>query len=457
MRTRLALLLFDTRTFRRSRRPRTPSNFPTARSRSSCPIRRAAAPTSVGRALAQQLTELWKVPVVVENKAGAGASLGADFVAKSAPDGYTLLFSDSSPFVINPHVYDKLPFDPLKDLEPVALGVHAAPALAVSNNAPGKNVAELLAYARANPDKLTYASPGVGNYTHVAFEYLKHMAGVKMVHVPYRGTNQVMPDLLSGRVDMFLVTISVFDQYEKDGKLRVFAAATDKRLAQPAEPADHRRDRAGLFDRRLVRARGAGRHAARDPRQDQRGRAAGAERAEVPGVVHRAAVVRGGNSHAPAVHGDGRQELREVARAGEDFGREESVSDGFRHAASATAVNSLRPCGGGLGRGVAVAHECFAITPLRTAAGQSDLPARGEVKGSKRRSMLQLFFVFRLRIDQNERHPARLVAAVRPCMAGAALDQHVARFHQRLVVVEHRPDLALQDRSRNRPCRSGGT
>ena len=195
------------------------------------PYTAGGATDAVGRALAQQLSDLWKQPVIVENKAGAGASLGADFVAKSTPDGYTLLFSDSSPFVINPHIYDKLPFDPLKDLEPVALGVQLSPALAVSNKAPGKTLAELLAYARANPDELTYASPGVGNYTHVALEYLKHMAGVKMVHVPYRGTNQVMPDLLSGRVDMFLVTISVFEPYEKDGKLRVIAAATEKRLA----------------------------------------------------------------------------------------------------------------------------------------------------------------------------------------------------------------------------------
>jgi tripartite-type tricarboxylate transporter receptor subunit TctC len=194
------------------------------------PYTAGGATDAVGRALAQQLSDLWKQPVIVENKAGAGASLGADFVAKSAADGYTLLFSDSSPFVINPHIYDNLPFDPLKNLEPVALGVQLSPALAVSNKAPGKTLADLLAYARANPDVLTYASPGVGNYTHVALEYLKHMAGVKMVHVPYRGTNQVMPDLLSGRVDMFLVTISVFEPYEKDGRLRVIAAATEKRL-----------------------------------------------------------------------------------------------------------------------------------------------------------------------------------------------------------------------------------
>jgi tripartite-type tricarboxylate transporter receptor subunit TctC len=153
-------------------------------------------------------------------------------VTKSASDGYTLLFSDLSPFVINPHIYDKLPFNPLTDLAPVALGVHLAPALAVSNNAPGKTLKELLDYARANPDRLNYASPGIGNYTHVALEYLKHLSGTRITHVPYRGTNQVMPDLLSGRVDMFLVTISVFTQYEKEGKLRVLAAATEQRLPQ---------------------------------------------------------------------------------------------------------------------------------------------------------------------------------------------------------------------------------
>lgn len=140
------------------------------------PYTPGGATDAFARALAQQLSELWKQPVVVENKPGAGASLGADFVAKSAPDGYTLLFSDLSPFVINPHVYSSLPFDPLKDLEPVALGVQLAPALAVSNSAPGPGLKELLNFARANPDKLTYASPGIGNYTHVAFEYLKHMA-----------------------------------------------------------------------------------------------------------------------------------------------------------------------------------------------------------------------------------------------------------------------------------------
>jgi len=187
---------------------------------------------AVARAIAQKLSDLWKQPVIIENKAGAGGAIAGDFVAKAPADGYTLLFSDPAPLVINPHIYDKLSFDPAKDLKPVALAVRLAPVLAVSNNAPGKTLADLIAYARANPDKLTYASPGIGNYSHVAMAYLAHMAGVKLVHVPYRGTNQVMPDLLSNRVDMFLVTISIFEQYEKDGRLRILAAATEKRLPQ---------------------------------------------------------------------------------------------------------------------------------------------------------------------------------------------------------------------------------
>jgi tripartite-type tricarboxylate transporter receptor subunit TctC len=207
-------------------------SFPNRPVRIVVPYTAGGGTDAVARALAQQLSELWKQPVLVENKPGAGGSLGADFVVKSVPDGYTLLFSDLSSFVISPHVYQTLPFNPLKDLEPVALGVQLAPVLAVSNSAPGPGVKELLDFARANPGKLTYASPGVGTYTHVAFEYLKHMAKVDIVHVPYRGTNQVMPDLLAGRVDMYLVTISVFTQLEQDKKLRVVAAATEKRLPQ---------------------------------------------------------------------------------------------------------------------------------------------------------------------------------------------------------------------------------
>ena len=132
-------------------------------------------------------------------------------MAKSPRDGYTLLFTDASTFVINPHIYATMPFDPMKDLEPVAMAVQLAPVLAVANNAPGKTMAELIAYAKANPGKLTYATPGVGSYPHVGMEYLKHLAGIDVLHVPYRGSAPAMTDLLAGRLTMYMVTYSVFD------------------------------------------------------------------------------------------------------------------------------------------------------------------------------------------------------------------------------------------------------
>lgn len=186
------------------------------------------------RAISQRLSEMWGQPVVIENRPGAGTSLGADAVAKSQPDGYTLLFTDSSSFVINPHIYAKLPLDPLKDLEPISLAVQLAPVLAIANNAPSKTIPELIAYAKANPSVLTYASPGVGSYTHVAMEYFKHLAGVDILHVPYRGTTPALTDLLGGRTTMYMVTYSVFDALEKEGKLKIVATANDKRL--PARP-----------------------------------------------------------------------------------------------------------------------------------------------------------------------------------------------------------------------------
>ena len=187
---------------------------------------------TVARALSQKLSELWGQPVVIENKPGAGTSIGADAVAKSPHDGYTLLFTDSSAFVINPHIYPNLPFDPLKDLEPVSLSVQLAPVLAVANNSPAKTMPDIIAYAKANPGKLTYASPGIGSYTHVAFEYLKHLAGIDILHIPYRGSTPAMTDLLAGRVTMYMVTYSVFDAYEKDGKLKIVATANEQRFAQ---------------------------------------------------------------------------------------------------------------------------------------------------------------------------------------------------------------------------------
>jgi tripartite-type tricarboxylate transporter receptor subunit TctC len=185
---------------------------------------------TVARAIAARLTERWGKNVYVENRGGAGTAIGGEAAAKSAPDGYTLLFSDSSTFVINPHVYTHLPYDPLKDFEPVSLVVRLAPVLAISNNTPAKTLPELIAYTKANPGKLSYASPGIGTYTNIAMEYFKHEAGVDMLHVPYKGSSAAMADLLAGRVNAYFVTYSVFDAYEKAGKLKILATAMPQRL-----------------------------------------------------------------------------------------------------------------------------------------------------------------------------------------------------------------------------------
>jgi tripartite-type tricarboxylate transporter receptor subunit TctC len=205
-------------------------NFPDHTVKVIVPYVAGGGTDSVARAVGQGLQELWGQPVVVENKSGAGTSVGSEYAAKSAADGYTLLFSDSGALVINPHVYSKLRYDPIKDFEPVALAVRLAPVLAISNDVKAKSVGEFIAYAKAHPGEMSYASPGTGTYTHIAMEYFKHMAGIDMLHVPYKGSSPAMTDLIAGRIASYMVTYSVFDQYEKDGKLKILAAATDKRL-----------------------------------------------------------------------------------------------------------------------------------------------------------------------------------------------------------------------------------
>jgi tripartite-type tricarboxylate transporter receptor subunit TctC len=186
---------------------------------------------TVARAIASRLSEKWGQTVIVENRAGAGTAIGGEAAAKAPADGYTLLFSDSSTFVINPHVYTHLPYKPLQDFEPVSLVVRLAPVMAISTNTPAKTLPELIAYMKANPGKLSYASPGIGTYTHISMEYFKHEAGVDMLHIPYKGSSPAMTDLLAGRVNAYFVTYSVFDANDKAGKLKIIASATPKRLS----------------------------------------------------------------------------------------------------------------------------------------------------------------------------------------------------------------------------------
>ena len=186
---------------------------------------------SVARSLAQQLSKTWGESVLVENHPGAATIIGADLVAKAPADGYTLLFSDTATFVINQHLYAKMPYRPLIDLAPIAEVVQLAPVLAISNAVPVNNLKEFITYAKNNPGKLSYASFGSGSYPNVISEQLKRMAGIDILHIPYKGSTPAVTDMVGGQLSMLMVTLSVFEQLEKAGKLKILATATEKRLS----------------------------------------------------------------------------------------------------------------------------------------------------------------------------------------------------------------------------------
>jgi len=188
----------------------------------------------IARTLADKLTGSLGQPVVVENKPGAANNLGTDFVAKSPPDGYTLVIVASS-HATNKWLYKDLPYDPVKDFAPVVY-THVVPLLlAVHPSVPAKNVQELTAWVRANPDKAIYASSGPGSSLHMAAELYMSMTGTKMQHVPYKGSSAAHPDLLAGRTAMIFDTITAIRGHVKAGTLRGLAVTTAKRASSMPE------------------------------------------------------------------------------------------------------------------------------------------------------------------------------------------------------------------------------
>ena len=194
-------------------------------------------PTSPGgatdafsRALAARLSASWGQAVVVENRAGANQILGADFVSKSAPDGYTLLVSDASSFVINPHLYPKLPYDGVNGFTPITVLVRFPWVVAVNAAVPAASFQQLVALAKAEPGKLSYGSFGLGSSAHISVDYLKNLLGIDIVHVPYKGAGPAVTDLLAGRIQMMMVTPLLVEPHARAGKLRLVAAATAQRI-----------------------------------------------------------------------------------------------------------------------------------------------------------------------------------------------------------------------------------
>ena len=184
-----------------------------------------------GRAIGQKLQEAWGQPVVIENRPGAGGNIGADAVAKSAPDGYTLVMGALSTHAVNPHLFAKMPYDALKDFAPVTL-VAVTPNVLVLNPAvPAANVRELVALAKASPGKLSFASGSNGSAGHLAGELFKTLAGIDIVHVPYKGGAPAMQDLLGGQVQFMFDNLANSTAQLKAGKLKAFAVTTARRSA----------------------------------------------------------------------------------------------------------------------------------------------------------------------------------------------------------------------------------
>ena len=192
----------------------------------------------MARLIAEPLAQRLGQPVVIENKAGANATIGADYVAKSAPDGLNMLHTTPGPQITNPFLMSKLPYDPVKDLLPVArLGVFVN-VLVVSPKLAVKNLEELVTYAKANPGKLSFASAGIGSGSHLAGEYFKRAAGLDIVHVPYKGTGAAMQDLVAGNVQLSLDSMAAFMPMIKSGQLRAVAVGYGQRSSSlPDVPA----------------------------------------------------------------------------------------------------------------------------------------------------------------------------------------------------------------------------
>jgi tripartite-type tricarboxylate transporter receptor subunit TctC len=183
------------------------------------------------RALARELSKSWDQPVVVENVPGASGNIAGNRVARSDPDGYTLLLAANSGVVINPLLYRNMPFDPLKDLAPVSIAFSYPNVLVAHKDVGAKNVAELVAIARARPGELTCASAGIGTTQHLSCEMLKTMAGIDIVHLPYSGATNLLTDVVAGRAHIMFGAPAILLAYARDGKVNALAVSSARRFA----------------------------------------------------------------------------------------------------------------------------------------------------------------------------------------------------------------------------------
>jgi len=202
------------------------------------PFAAGGATDVVARLLAQKLNAAWGQGVVVEDRAGAGGNIGADVVAKSAPDGYTLLMASGSIVTANPFMYKSMTFDPAKDLAPITNVATGPQVIAVAKSVPAKTLRDFIAYVKANPGKVNYGSAGVGTQVHLAGENFAYAAGLDMTHVPYKGEASALTDLVGGQIQMVPANLGAAINLVKSGQIRALAVTSKTRSSElPDVPA----------------------------------------------------------------------------------------------------------------------------------------------------------------------------------------------------------------------------
>jgi tripartite-type tricarboxylate transporter receptor subunit TctC len=189
----------------------------------------------IGRTVGQKLTETWGQPVVVENRGGAGGTIGVDAGAKSPADGYTMVMGGSSNLAVAPSLYSKLPYNPLTDLAPISNVAFVPYVVTVNPRVPAKSMKELMAIGRSKPGRLSYGSSGAGSMSSLAAELISSLGGAKLVHVPYKGTAPAVTAMVSGEIDLMVADLSAVAGHAKAGKLKMIAAAGSRRAAAAPE------------------------------------------------------------------------------------------------------------------------------------------------------------------------------------------------------------------------------
>ena len=206
------------------------TDYPTRTVRIIIPFSAGGAPDIVMRIVAQALSEKWKQPVVIENRPGANTFTGTMAVTRSAPDGYTLLFTADGTFILNPLLYASLPYA-MSELAPISLVATTPHVLAVSRKVPAQNVREFVAQAKANAGKMTYGSTGSGSIQRLAFEFFSRLAGIDLVHVPYRGANETTMALVAAEIDTSINGAATVLPHVSNGAVRAIGISTKKRLS----------------------------------------------------------------------------------------------------------------------------------------------------------------------------------------------------------------------------------